>query len=1145
MSAEKSCPALFNLSPRIFSQVVSSYFEVSEEQLVPAEWLQANSILYWYSGGGFSASDGEGADPAGNDVDYSVGSLGESDHIGFLRCLFGDDVLLDHRILVRKVRKGSESSSEVKFSHWLRSAGQAPKLDEISDWYVGLTLAGPTQTLRPRAQVKANAAAGIPGLWADIAVAHPGHRSELTCPPDREAALGFLMDLAAPPTLVVDTGQGHGLNACWLFDKAWLFDDGGREEAALLLGRWHQFLSGRMGDEGWEMENVSDFSHLQRLPGGLNLKEPGNPARVLLLPHRGRRYPREVLEALCAASESEDSGLSLQPPQAEGTQMQVPTQVRAVGDTAHPSIDPDWTPRVTVLPKREDLEYLYHRGAHFLPVWGKGQPAAPGWQLNRASHDEILAHLSQGPDRRGRNPQLGMKPLGLCLALVDLDPKSEASLAKLTDEAVQSCGEPARVVPSRKLWGRHLYYYATPEDCRYSSEDKGGYPNGALFSDKDGEKGDARGTNGYAIIWNPAQVIPQLRDIVSNREPDSHVLSAAALDAIRWDNLKPPAESTGTKGKAVSVVVKDVASNRGEGGHNDARVRAVRDAPEGSRNNTLYGMLIRAHAAGETDMTPYAEAARAAGLAADEIQRALDSAAKSQAAAGSTGGEAQVSKVTLDTLTRPSRENSTEAANALRFLVDHADNLVVAYDEEDPLPADVYGYTTSGTLSTGALQGMLLETSRRHMSQVRALPNKEPGRSEIVRHAQRLDDTRRLPMVIANIRGAIALLRREGLLPESLVIKMPQDMNSNLRYMGAPNGVFDLYTGRLLPPNEARITFTTAQIPDDYDPEATHPDVDVIMPEIPANQNMEWWYKARGCMFARPPARQFVAMITPPNSGKTVWSNCDKDSFGGSYVSSIRPQALQKSDYSGPTSYNNGLLSFGNGKRVLYGVESKGNQDAGLLNLMTGGERDAVVRPIKEAEVRIAITAHLIMQSNLPETGAPELRFGISSHSADTEVAALLSRMYVLPMPVIPEDLRKEEYLEISAPNTQGSTLFRQAWVARTVRQCMAMVGRPWPARLQSQSGALEDLRRREQEPWEGEWLENLLVPAQDAEVHSKSIYANYEIWYEENGGVKLTQRAVTEAVTARYGSGIPEQYRMWNGKRAKVVLWRGLKIRV
>lgn len=799
---------------------------------------------------------------------------------------------------------------------------------------------------------------------------------------------------------------------------------------------------------------------------------------------------------------------------------------------------------MTQRPSREDLEGLYRTGCHFLPVWGKDQPAAPGWQRSKATPEEILAHLALGPDSLGRHPQLGIKPMGLKMVVVDIDAKSEAELARLTAETVRSCGDPVLVVPSRKPWGRHLYYYAVPEECRYSEHDGGRYHNGKLFANKEG---DVRGTSGYLILWNPAEVIPLLRDAVLARGPDSPVLTPATLDSLRTGNLKAEAPSSKTSGKAQ----RDTTTFRGGRGHN-ARVKAVREAVEGGRNDTLYQMLVRAYAAGESDMTDYAEAARSTGLGEDEIRTTLDSAAKSRAAARTSGSRDHEEEratgdndeeVTLESLTLPSQKNATEAANAIRFLADHSDRLVVAYDTNDSLPADVYAYTEQGTLSIGPLDGMLLETSRRHIERVTGLPKKTAGYSEIIRHAQRFDDARKLLVVIANIRGAIALLRWRGLLPNNLTIKKRRDINAKLRYLGAPNGVVDLYTGDLLPPDEAKATFTTLSIPDEYEPEATHPDVDAIMPEVGTSVEMEWWYRARGLMFSRAPEKQLVVMLTPPDCGKTVWSNCDRDSFGEGYVSAIRPQTLQVSDYSGPSAYNDGLLKFGGGMRILYQPESKGNQDVGLINLVTGGERAFPARGIKEKEVMVEASAHLVMQSNLPQSGVPSLRFGISDASDNTEAAALRGRMYLLPMPMIPMDQRNPAYLTISAPNTPGSREFRQAWVARTVRQCVAMVGQPWPGRLESQTEALDDLQHRESDPWVTDWLESLMVRHEGSEVHSKQIFADFEAWHGENGGPKQTQRGITEAVANRYGPGKPGCYRNWAGKRCKVVVWQGWEL--
>ena len=143
----------------------------------------------------------------------------------------------------------------------------------------------------------------------------------------------------------------------------------------------------------------------------------------------------------------------------------------AAGSPPHPSDDPDWTPRVTQLPARADLASLYEKGAHFLPVWGKGQPADAGWQNHRSTPAEVLAHLTNDPDRWGRNPQLGMKPMGLTMALVDIDAKLPDALGRLTTETVRSCGDPVLVVSSRKPLGRHLYYYPASQAAKLTPID--------------------------------------------------------------------------------------------------------------------------------------------------------------------------------------------------------------------------------------------------------------------------------------------------------------------------------------------------------------------------------------------------------------------------------------------------------------------------------------------------------------------------------------------------------------------------------------------------------------------------------------------------------------------------------------------------
>ena len=73
----------------------------------------------------------------------------------------------------------------------------------------------------------------------------------------------------------------------------------------------------------------------------------------------------------------------------------------------------------------------------------------------------------------------------------------------------------------------------------------------------------------------------------------------------------------------------------------------------------------------------------------------------------------------------------------------------------------------------------------------------------------------------------LAARERDDPPPEGLTECHTRELNP-LRYLGAPNGVIDLTTGRLLPPVEGRRCLVTFSLPDPYDPDVTHPDVEQL-----------------------------------------------------------------------------------------------------------------------------------------------------------------------------------------------------------------------------------------------------------------------------------------------------------------------------
>jgi hypothetical protein len=122
-----------------------------------------------------------------------------------------------------------------------------------------------------------NDCAAIPGLWLDLDVAGPAHKTTHTLPPTFDAAHELLASFPLPPTTIVHSG--HGLQPYWLLAEPIPVD-----KATDILKRWGHTWSQRAGEHGWHLDSVFDVARILRLPGTYNHKV-------------GEVHPVEVLEA--------------------------------------------------------------------------------------------------------------------------------------------------------------------------------------------------------------------------------------------------------------------------------------------------------------------------------------------------------------------------------------------------------------------------------------------------------------------------------------------------------------------------------------------------------------------------------------------------------------------------------------------------------------------------------------------------------------------------------------------------------------------------------------------------------------------------------------------------------------------------------
>lgn len=157
--------------------------------------------------------------------------------------------------------------------------------------HVGLTRRGVAGPQR----LKAADVDAIPGVWADLDVAHAAHK-KTDLPPDEPTARALARGTGLEPALVVRSG--HGLQAWWLFPEPWAFDtEEERARAAVLCRAWDISLRARAKQAGYTLDAVGDLARLLRVPGTLNAKDPRAVVPVRLLTRTALAVSEDQVEA--------------------------------------------------------------------------------------------------------------------------------------------------------------------------------------------------------------------------------------------------------------------------------------------------------------------------------------------------------------------------------------------------------------------------------------------------------------------------------------------------------------------------------------------------------------------------------------------------------------------------------------------------------------------------------------------------------------------------------------------------------------------------------------------------------------------------------------------------------------------------------
>ena len=193
-----------------------------------------------------------------------------------------------------------------------------------------------------------------------------------------------------------------------------------------------------------------------------------------------------------------------------------------------------------------------------------------------------------------------------------------------------------------------------------------------------------------------------------------------------------------------------------------------------------------------------------------------------------------------------------------------------------------------------------------------------------------VDDVRKF------LRAELDDLREHGEPCSGITECRAEDLDQDMRFLGAANGVVDLHTGTVLPPSEARKALVTARTSVPFEPAASHPGVARLFSHLGPDAE-RWWWEVLGSALRTVPKRLYAA-VGEPNGGKTTLLNAINWTLGP-YARKAARGVLSGGNRQSETQLTPGLTAWFMPVRFVLIEEEKRRQtlDAGLVKDLTGG----------------------------------------------------------------------------------------------------------------------------------------------------------------------------------------------------------------
>ena len=266
------------------------------------------------------------------------------------------------------------------------------------------------------------------------------------------------------------------------------------------------------------------------------------------------------------------------------------------------------------------------------------------------------------------------------------------------------------------------------------------------------------------------------------------------------------------------------------------------------------------------------------------------------------------------------------------------------------------------------------------------------------------------------LRAMLEYLRARGEHCSDVTECKAEEIDTKLRYLGAANGVVDLHSGELLDPQQGRKALVTVAVPVDFDPSATHPDVDRLFAHLP-EESAQWWWKVLGYHLRGAPSGRVYLVKGPPYGGKSTLIEALCATLGP-YASKPAGGVLEdrRSRQESETQLTPGMEAFVPPRRLALMDEVKARRINNRLVKDLSGDGSVTWRGLHRDLRTDPATATMMMFCN--DGSEPRLRL---------EDAGMRRRYRELPYPEIPEHLRDASFIgeRIRSPDFQRALFAR------------------------------------------------------------------------------------------------------------------------